>query len=595
MKTLIIVESPSKAHKIQSFLDDSYIVIASKGHIVDLAKGGKHGMGIDLTNNFKPHYVILDDKVNTLQSIMNAAKQCEKIILMPDQDREGEAIGYHLATRLEQMNKPISRAETSEITKNAVLEALKNTREINMSLVRAQEGRRILDRIVGFSASPFLMQYFGPNLSAGRVQSVITKMVVEREQEIENFIPEEYFIIQARLSNDIQSFTAKYEGKINNKNTANKIKLELEDKLAEYFVSNVEATEEKKKPYPPIITARLQQIMSKQFKISATRTMAAAQNLYEQGIITYHRTDSVRVSDEALKSVRSWLKENNFDIPKIANNFKNKETSQAAHEAIRPTDISNSGEMLNLIGDEKDVYDVIWKYFVASQMKPAIYNTLKVSIKIKNNINHTLIASGKALKYKGFLEIFGTNDSSLIDIPNLNKNDRLSLIGDKAITVERKQTQPPSRYSEASLIEILEKKAIGRPSTYATLLSTITTRNYVLQNNNIFYPTELGKNITNELIKWFSFLEYDYTAKLEMELDKIADGELDYIKMLTDFYSTFKEELKKAYISKGSTPCNKCDGMMRELTNKKGERFLACNRYPNCKNTTNIQKVKNVA
>jgi len=597
-KKLVIVESPHKAHTIQSFLGDDYIVKSTKGHILELASGGKYGMGVDIKNNFEPKYLIMEDKINMLQELMDLAKNSKEVILASDNDREGLAIARHIYDRLKDYNNTFKRVVFSEITKKEVLKAIDNYEDINSKnntqIYYSQTARRVLDRIVGFTASPFLMQYFGPNLSAGRVQSVVVRMITDREEEIQTFIPEEYFTIQAKFSKDDQQFIAKYDAKITNKAIADKIKSELEQKNNEYIIASVEANEEKKKPFPPLITSKLQQIMSKQYKINSTRTMAAAQSLYEAGFITYMRTDSVRISDDAIKSVRAWLKENNHDIPKTANIFKNKNTSQDAHEAIRPTDVSNMPDSMNLIGDEKQVYEVIWKYFAASQMRPAIYNTLKVNVEVKNT-EHTLTASGKALKYPGFLSMLGEVDNSSIDIPNLIVNDVVILFGDKPITLERKQTQPPPRYSEASLIKSLEEKEIGRPSTYATLISTITNRKYVAQDNNIFYPTELGKKITAELTKWFSFLEYNYTAKLEMELDKIAEGSLDYIKMLNDFYSTFKEELNKAYINKGSKPCSKCDGMMRELTNKKGQKFYGCGNYPRCKNTESIPNVKNVA
>jgi DNA topoisomerase-1 len=328
--------------------------------------------------------------------------------------------------------------------------------------------------------------------------------------------------------------------------------------------------------------------MSKHHKMSATRSMAAAQSLYEASHITYMRTDSVRVSDDATKSLRSWLKDHSYDLPKSINTFKNKSAAQDAHEAIRPTEVCDTPEMMNnLSQDEQQVYQVIWKYFVASQMKPAIFDTLKVGVQLKSK-EHTFIASGKALKYKGFLEILGVSDLGSIDIPALIVGDEVMLCGDNPIVVERKQTQPPSRYSEASLIETLEKKEIGRPSTYATLLSTITTRNYVEQNGSIFYPTELGKTITQELVKWFSFLEYDYTAKLELQLDKIAEGQLDYISMLKDFYMAFHQELINAYTSHGSPICDKCGGFMREITAKNGQKFYGCGNYPRCYSTKNI-------
>lgn len=588
-KTLVVVESPTKARKLAEYLGDGYTILASKGHIVDLAKGGKHKLGIDIDKDFKPHYVILDDQVHTLQAIMDAAKQAKMVILCSDPDREGEAISYHIAQRLSDFGVPIIRAEIHEITKKGVLAGLKETREIDMKLFAAQECRRLLDRLVGFMASPFLMQYYGPSLSAGRVQSVITRMIVDREEEITTFKPEEYYNIHAQLAKGVQSFVAKYEGKINNEETAKQIKEELKKSL--YVVSSVEASEEKRKPFPPLITAKLQQIMSKRFGMNSSRTMSAAQSLYENGHITYHRTDSTRVSDDAIKDVRAWLKDNGYDIPKSANRYKNSNDAQNAHEAIRPTDITNAPSTMSFLSDdEKQVYEIIWQYFLASQMMPAIYNTLKVSISLKDNQKHTLIASGKALKYKGFLEMLGVIDNNSIDIPSLTVGDELKLSGEKPVSVEKKQTQPPPRFSEHSLIETLEKKNIGRPATYATLLDTITSRGYV-EKDNVYRPTELGKKITEELVKWFGFLNYDYTAKLEMELDQIAEGKIDRTDMLKSFYKTFSKQLKNAYMGHGSRPCPKCDGFLKEIKLPNGNRFFGCFRWPHCSYTENIENV----
>lgn len=593
-KTLVIVESPSKAKTIEKYLGEDYIVLASRGHMIDLAKGGKHKLGIDIQNNFKPHYIILDDKVQLLQEIMDTAKKVKAVILASDPDREGMAIAYHIYERIKDHNANIKRAIFTEITKKEIIKALDNLQDINSSdnlnMFHSQEARRMLDRIVGFMASPFLMSFFGPNLSAGRVQSVIVRLITDREQEINDFKPEEYFTIQANLEKDKNAFIAKYDHKITNKKIAENTKIELEDQSAKYIISNVEAAEEKKKPFAPLITAKLQQIMSKKYGINSSRTMKAAQSLYEAGLITYMRTDSTRIGDDALKEVRSWLKENNYDIPKSANYYKNKNNSQDAHEAIRPTHTSETPETIGIVvPDEKIVYEVIWKYFVASQMKPAIYDTLKVNIILSTNSKHTLTTSGKALKYKGFLEVLGIIDNNIIDIPALSIGDEVKLFGNKPIIMERKQTQPPSRYSEASLIEILEKKEIGRPATYAQLISTVSARNYVEQEGTIFRPTELGKVITNELIKWFSFLEYNYTQAMETKLDDIAEGKLDHIEMLKEFYSTFNEQLNKAYMKHGAVFCQ-CGGILREITSKKGDKFLGCSQYPNCKITKSISK-----
>ena len=511
-KELIIVESPSKAEKIQNYLGKNYIVLASKGHITELAKGGKFGIGVDVDNNFKPKYVIMQDKYKFIDEAIKAAKQCSCIYLMTDPDREGFAIAWHIAQRLEGVNIPIKRATFNEITKKAILQAIKNAGEIDMNIVHSQEARRILDRLVGFMASPFLIQHYNTNLSAGRVQSVVTRMVIDREKEIQDFKPENYWTISVELEKDKNVFLTKYAERVTDQNTANDVRDTLLSEK-EYVVSEVLAEEEKRYPSPPLITSTLQRICSKDYGVSADRTMKAAQNLYENGYCTYIRTDSVRIEDEALKDVRSWIKNNNFTVPTKAYTYKNKDAAQDAHECIRPTDLNFKSS--NLTGDEATVYDVIWKYFIASQMMPAVYNTLKVTAHLKSDPKFKVKASGKALKSKGFLEILGIDDNSKIDIPMLNKGDICFLHGKKPVVSEKKQTQPPPRYSEHNLIKELEKNGIGRPSTYAELLNRIEGRNYVEKKNNIFYPTETGKKVTNTLIDNFNFMNYDFTSNME--------------------------------------------------------------------------------
>ena len=599
-KTLVIVESPAKATKIQSYLGDNYIVKSTKGHILELASGGKYGLGVNINNNFEPKYLIMSDKIDLLQELMDLAKQAKEVILSTDADREGLAIARHIYDRLKDYNSNFKRITFSEITKKSILKSLESAEDIlsenNINMYHSQTARRILDRLVGYMASPFLFQFFGPNLSAGRVQSCILRMLVERENQIEHFKPEEFFNIQGNFITDNRSFIAKYDTKISNKEQAEVFKKDLLSPQTIYKVVDVKAEQEIKKPFPPLITAKLQQIMSKQYKMNSTRTMAAAQSLYENSLISYMRTDSVRISDDATKSLRVWLKDQNYDVPKTINIFKNKNTAQDAHEAIRPTEVSDIPSSMNhLLPDEQLVYEVIWKYFVASQMKPAIFDTLKITIKAQNQLQHTFIASGKSLQYRGFLEILGNYEIGAIDLPTLQVGTILKLYGDNPIIVERKQTQPPARYSEASLIETLEKKEIGRPSTYSTLLSTITARNYVEIHGNVFHPTELGKNVIQELVKWFSFLEYDYSAKLELELDKIAEGKLNYIQMLNSFYNSFYRELTNAYIDRGSPICTKCNGFMRKIKGRDGKEFFGCSNWPRCVSIKNLETSTNTA
>lgn len=598
MKTLVIVESPSKAKKIQEYLGKSYTVMASKGHIADLAKGGKFGLGIDIDNKFKPRYVLMDDKIDLLDQMLEACEKHDQILLASDPDREGEAIAWHLAQRIGDCRKPIKRVEFKEITKKGIQSGIKNPRDININLFHSQEARRILDRIVGFMASPFLMNFFGPKLSAGRVQSVATKMIVDREQEITDFTPEEYWVIKSNLTKDDKvAFWAKYDPKVSNKTDADAVKAILQGQSfdTKYIVKEVDSSEEAKKSPPPLVTSSLQRIMAKSFGFAADRTMKAAQSLYENGYVTYIRTDSVRVEPDALKDVRDWLTSNGYKVPSKPNLHKNKNETQDAHECIRPTDINigiNSPEIAS--PDEKKVYELIWKYFVASQMQPAIYDTLKVSINVKGEKAHVLKASGKALKSLGFLEIMGVSDDSKIDIPSLNVGDELHLLDKNSVTAEKKMTQPPPRYSDDTLLKSLEVKNIGRPATYAEILSKIASRNYVEKRGNTYYPTDLGMQITNTLSKFFTFMKYEYTAEMEEKLDTIEQGKLDHIEMLEKFYAPFKSELDKAYANYGCPPCEKCNSPMAVRTSKAGEKFLGCTGYPKCKNTKPFE-IKSVA
>jgi len=590
MTTLVIVESPTKAEKIQKFLGHDYIVLSCRGHIADLAKGGKFGMGIDVDKNFKPHYMLMSDKVDTLNSLLNAAKKSDMILLASDPDREGEAIAWHLQERLMDTDKPIKRIVFNAITKKDIINSLKNVRDVDMHLVHSQETRRIIDRLVGFTVSPYLMNYFGPKLSAGRVQSVVTRMIIDREVDIEQFIPDEYWNINVSLSKDKEaSFIAKYDSKVSDQATANAI-TDIMKLAGKFVVSDVIADEEKRGAPPPLITATLQQIMSKSFGIPADRSMKAAQSLYENGYCTYIRTDSVRADDDAIKDVRNWLKSNNHKIPSKPNTFKNNDSSQDAHECIRPSDLSlsptNNVEIVS--PDEKKVYEVIWKSFVASQMTPAVFSTLKVTLVPENSPTHKVKISGKALKDGGYLNITGTNAATSIDIPNLVKGDAVYPFGKDHVKCEKKQTQPPPRFTQHALVKELKDRGIGRPATYAEILNKITGRDYVVQVGSVYKPTELGRKINNELVIFFEFMDYDYTSNMEKQLDEIADNKKDYIKILKEFYDPFKVSLDKAYISHGASICEKCTYPMVIKTSKTGSRFLGCSHYPRCKNIKSI-------
>ena len=595
-KTLIIVESPAKAEKIQGYVGDDYIVLASKGHCTELASKGLHGIGVDVNNNFKPHYVISADKIDTLQMLMNAAKQCNLILMAPDSDAEGEMIAYQLSQRLEDTGLPIKRISFNEIKKAKILKAIQEPRDIDMNIVNAAQGRRVVDRLVGFMGSPFLMNYFGNKLSCGRVQSPLARMVVDRERQIEVFVPEKFFTIQAELSKDgKESFTAKYSGRPTDDKVAEAMKTKLADKTAEYIVSEVLSDKESKSALPPLITSTLQRMMSKDHGIGPEQTMKAAQSLYEQGHISYMRTDSVRCSDESIAEAREWISTNKFAIPKKPNVFKNKDNAQDAHEAIRPSDINlNPDNNFAIIDpDEKEVYRAIWKNFIASQMTPAIYSTLKITAHIKGDKTAEVKASGKALIDPGHLAIFGPIDNGKIEIPNLQVGDILNLFGKYPVKLEKKETQPPPRFSEDKLLKALEDKGIGRPSTYAELLSKVTSRNYVEKRGNVYHATDLGKKIIDELTKYFTFMNYDYTKKLEDQLDDIKSGKLSYLDVLKQFYPAFKAELNKAYLANGGCLCAKCDSPMATRTNKlNGKTFLSCTAYPVCKSSKSAEASK---
>lgn len=588
MSTLLIVESPSKASTIQNYLGNDYVVMASKGHIADLISGGNHGIGVDIEKNFKPKYALLPDKIELLDQIMKAAKNSDLILLGTDPDREGEAISWHLYSRLADLEKPMKRVVFTEITKSILLKAIKNARDIDMNLFHAQEARRILDRIVGFMASPFLMNQFGNKLSAGRVQSVVTRMIIDRENEIQTFVPEIFWNISSDFVYDNKKINLKLNKKITSEKIANST-VEKINSTKDFIVSKVIAEEELKQAPPPLITSTLQQLMSKSHNMSPDRTMKAAQGLYECGHCSYIRTDSVRIGDEAIDSVREYLKSNNFDLPSKKNMFKNKSAAQDAHEAIRPTDVNlipnKNYDILDQ--DERLVYEMIWKYFVASQMKPAVYNTLKVTIQSSSDPKLEFKVTGKALKYKGFIEVLGGEETSSLDLPNFKEGEAVNLI-DKSTKLEKKQTQPPARFSEAKLIKELDNKNIGRPATYAELLSKICSRNYVEKKGNMFYPTDLGKNITNMLKDYFTFMDYNYTKMIEEKLDEVEQGKVDHVQMLSEFYPSFKSELDKAYVSNGGTLCEKCSSPMVKRESRDKVKFLACSRFPQCKSTKNL-------
>lgn len=577
-KKLVIIESPGKIEKISSLLGDDYTVIASVGHITELAKGGIHGIGVDIENQFKPKYVLMEDKVKVLNKIIAEAKTHDSIILLCDPDREGISIAWHIKQKLNGIDKDIKSTTTDKLTKEGLKKAFEKLGDININIVRAQEARRVLDRIVGFVASPYLIKTQGTNLSAGRVQSVTVRLVVDREREIEAFTPETFYTIDLTLKKDTE-FKAVYPKKLKDKNEADRIYNILKDDS--FIVSDIADDFEYKNPPAPMITSVLQQTMSNLHGFDADRTMKAAQSLYEGGYVTYIRTDCPDISEEALTDVRAYLTKNNYKIPVKPNKYKSKESAQEAHECIRPTYLENDlkSSFCTLDEDQKKVYDVIWKYFVASQSIPAKYSTRKVTFRSKKDNSVTIKSSGKCLVEANFLDILELKDNSKIEIPFLSVNDEVNLANPKSVVLEKKKTQPPARYNLAKLLKELENRGIGRPSTYADLLSKIESRNYVERKNNVYYPTELGKKITDLLTENFSFMDYEFTAKVEEELDQIALGKLSYLEMMEKFYPLFDAEIKKAYKNSNLELCTKCSNPM--VIPKDKPKF--CSNYKKCK------------
>lgn len=594
-KTLIIVESPSKAKTISKYLGDQFIVRASYGHIIDLISGGKEGIGVDIANEFMPKYEIIPAQKDKLKTIFDAAVGVKEILIASDPDREGEAIAFLIAELLQKkFTIPIKRVKFQEITKTKILEGIKNAGEIDQNLFAAQKSRRVIDRLVGYMVSPFLINSIGPNLSAGRVQSAAVKMVIDKEREIENFKPEEYWNISVCLakSNSTENFTAKYSNKVTNQIIADKIKKDLDSD--KYEISSVTEVEKARNPSPPFITSSLAISAAGRYKFPAAKTMKAAQSLYESGLITYMRTDSVRSSPEAIDACREWLTKNKHDLPTKSVIYKTKNSAQDAHEAIRPTDVYKIPPNIFVSEDEQKIYRLIWERFVASQMNPALYDT--VSIIVESSSGHLLKANGRVLKYKGWLEITGdfeNDDEGESKLPILKIKDKLILVPPK-VKAEKKVTQPPPRYSEKTLIKELERQGIGRPSTYAAIMSKITDRSYVVKKGEMFNATDTGKKVVDALAKHFTFMDTKYTASMEEELDKIADGKMTYLTMMNDFYTPFSEELKKAYTANRKDYgfiCDKCQKKMYLRHGRFGF-FMACSDYPDiCKNTISCDMV----
>lgn len=617
-KSLVIVESPAKAKTIEKYLGKKFTVKASMGHVVDLPKSQ---YGVDVKNGFKPKYIKIRGKAKLINELKESANKADAVYLATDPDREGEAISWHLANVLDCGTKYIKRIEFHEITKRAVEDSLNHPRDIDMNLVNAQQARRILDRIVGYELSPLLWKKVRRGLSAGRVQSVALRLICEREQEIKDFVIEEYWSINGNFKTAFkQQFQAKLLSiggeKIQITNEAQAKEIEGNLKQEKYQVSGVKKKERLRAPAPPFNTSSLQQEAGRKLGFGARKTMMIAQQLYEgielgasgiEGVITYIRTDSVRVAGEAQTEARLVIEERYGGkfLPESPPIYKTKNTSaQEAHEAIRPTSIARHPDSIKafLTRDQFRLYQLIWSRFIASQMRPAVFDTVVADIKGGANL---LRANGNTLKFSGFLEVYqeGRDDDSQEKeerLPELAAGDVLDLI---KFDLKQHFTQPPPRYTEASLIKILEEKGIGRPSTYAPTIDTITKRNYVLLEEKKLKPTDLGQIVVDLLKDKFSkIVDYDFTAELEELLDKVQEGETEWVKVLEQFYQTFNQELEEAKesldkvevpLEESDIPCDKCGLMMVYKYGRFG-RFLACPGYPECKNTKAIRKIWNV-
>ena len=608
---LIIVESPAKANTIKKFLGGSTKVVASMGHIRDLPKSK---LGVDIEHDFEPQYINIRGKGDLIKSLKKDAKKAKTVYLATDPDREGEAIAWHLAHILEEDKSKITRVTFNEITKGAVQKAIKEPREIDINLVDAQQARRVLDRIVGYKISPVLWKKVKRGLSAGRVQSVAVKLIVDRENEIENFIPEEYWNIYVNLldKNSKKEFEAHFTGK-NNKKIELHSKEEVDEILkdidnAKYVVTDIKKNERKRQPAPPFTTSTMQQEASRKLGFTLKKTMSVAQGLYEGvkipekgtvGLITYMRTDSTRISEEARTAAKAHILENYGEEYYENRYYRTNKEAQDAHEGIRPTYADLEPDKIKefLTKDQYKLYKLIYNRFMASQMAAAVYDTMAVTI----NANKYLFkASGQNLKFKGFMTLYveSTDEKQEEDddgmIPELELQQEV-----KKQSIEPKQsfTEPPARYTEASLVKALEEKGIGRPSTYSPTITTILERRYIEKEQKQLVPTELGKIVNKLLTENFKdVINVEFTANVESQFDDIAEGKENWRKMIAEFYTPFEENVEKVekelehvemVEEVSDVKCEKCGRMMVYKYGKFGK-FLACPGYPECKNTKAI-------
>jgi len=606
-KHLVIVESPAKANTINRYLGAGFLVRASMGHIRDLPK---KELGVDIKHDFKPNYKILTARKGLVSELQKSAKQCDMIYLAADPDREGEAICWHLAAILEDFNNNIYRVLFHELTKTAVKEAFNNLGQIDQNKIDAQQTRRILDRLVGYCISPLLWKKIGRGLSAGRVQSITLRLICEREKEIKDFVPEEYWSITAQLhAVNPPPFSAnliKIDGKKAKITDGKRAKEVVSDiKKLNFVLEGIEVKERRKTPSPPYITSTLQQDCFRLLRFPVKKTMFIAQKLYEGikidnrgliGLITYMRTDSVRISNQALIEARNYIQENYHKeyLPTKPKIFKNKRKAQDAHEAIRPTSFDLPPEKVSpyLNKEEYNLYSLIWNRFIASQMNPALIEETEFDIKASK---YQFRAKGEVIKFDGYLVLF----------PSMKKNEKLlpkAETGEdlKLLDLDSKQnfTQPPPRYTEGSIVKELEAKGIGRPSTYAPIIATLQGREYVIKEKGKFIPTEIGIYVTDYLIKNFpDLMEFKFTAKLEDELDLINEGKQDWLVCLKSYYALLDKDLREAEKTDGikvtGIPLNDvCPECGRQLVIKEGRfgRFRACSGYPECKYRESMTK-----
>ena len=611
-KKLLIVESPSKADTIKKYVGKDYSVMASVGHIIDLPKSQ---LGVDVDDDFKPKYISIRGKGDLLTQLKKEAKSASEVYLATDPDREGEAISWHLANALNIDINSKCRVTFNEITKNAVKSAIKEPRQIDMDLVDAQQARRVLDRIVGYKISPILWDKVKKGLSAGRVQSVAVRMICDREEEVINFTPREYWTVEAQLSQDgKKSFVAKYYGKDDKKEaefdkgeTANKIAEEI--KKGKFTVQKIKNSETAKNPPPPFTTSTLQQDASRKINFQTAKTMQTAQGLYEGvniggkygtiGLITYMRTDSLRISKEAQEEAVAYISQA-YDKEYLApRQYKTKKNAQDAHEAIRPTNVFITPDSIKakLTNDQYKLYKLIWERFVASQMAAVIYSNTTAII---DSNGHKLRASGTTVKFKGFTAVYTEGSDEAKEkskvLPRLAEGQAVDCV---EVTAKQHFTQAPPRFTEASLVHELEENGIGRPSTYAPTISTIIARGYVVRNKKQLVPTELGF-VTTDIMKnnFNNIVDVEFTAEMENELDRVEEGKQNWVNVLRNFYPDFEKNLETAIKNiekikikdeESDIICDKCGRKMVYKLSIFGK-FLACPGYPECKNTMTIRE-----